>query len=326
MKLLVGKGVALIASLMCAVQVHASGDCTVVDLMPAFWKALADADVPTRMRADVIDRHPDLYNDKYVDVPNDATWPDEVARDKSYVESHRTEVDAAEQFLVANVPHYMREFRKTFPDYRCDFTFYIAPSFGHMDGSAATVNGEHRIIFAPDVIPRLHTLADLKVLIDHETFHIHHHQSTGVFGAGEEAIPTIEAALWSEGLATFVSWRMNPSITLDTALLQPGIAEGTRSHLRTAATELLAHLQEKNESEYARFFMGGKPHDAFPRRAGYYVGFLIADNLSKRHSLTELAHLKGAALHDAIVAELQALQTADAGHVADGNRKAAGPH
>lgn len=191
-----------------------------------------------------------------------------------------------------------------------------------MDGSAATVNAEHRIIFAPDVIPRFHKLADLKVLIDHETFHIYHHQSTGVLGASEEAIPTIEAALWSEGLATFVSWRMNSSITLDTALLQPGIADGTQPYLKVAATELLAHLQEKNESEYSRFFMGGKTRDAFPRRAGYYVGFLIAEDLSRRHNLSELAHLKGSALHDAIVSELEILKTVGAAHVADGSRKA----
>jgi hypothetical protein len=309
-------GSALIASLICSGPVRAAVDCTVVDLMPAFWKSLAADDATTRMRTDVIDRYPDLYNDKYVDLPNDATWPDELARDKVYVEAHRAEVDAAEQFLVSNVPRYMREFRKTFPDYRCDFTFYIAPSFGHMDGSAATVNGQHRIIFAPDVIPRLHKLADLKVLIDHETFHIYHNQSTGELGASEEAVPTIEAALWSEGLASF------PSITLDTALLQPAIPEGTKPYLGIVATELLAHLQEKNESQLARFFMGGKPRDVFPRRAGYYVGFLIAENLSKRHSMTALAHLKGSALHDAIVSELESLKTVDTTDVTDGSRKA----
>jgi len=326
MKWAVSCGIVLVASVTLSLPVHAAVDCTIVDLMPSFWQALADKDAPTRMRTVVIDPHPDLYNDKYVDVPNDASWPDDLARDKSYVEGHRAEVNAAEQFLVTNVPRYMREFRKTFPDYRCDFTFYIAPSFGHMDGSAATVNGQHRIIFAPDVIPRLHKLDDLKVLIDHETFHIYHHQATGVFGAGEEAIPTIESALWGEGLATYVSWRMNPSVTLDTALLQPGIPEGTKPYLQNVASELLARLQEKNESDYARFFMGGKPRDAFPRRAGYYVGFLIADHLSKRYNLTELAHLDGSAVHNEIVSELQRLQAiADTTHLADGSRKAARP-
>ncbi len=230
----------------------ATTGCTVVDLMPAFWQALSANDPVSQMRTAVIDPHPDLYNDNYVRLPTAAEWESKLTREKIYVEAHQQEVAAAEQYLAANVPGYMQEFRRTFPDYRCDFTFYIAPSFGRMDGSAATVNGQHRIIFAPDVIPRYHKLDELKVLIDHETFHVYHHQVTGVFGVGETAVPTIEAALWSEGLATFVSWRMNPAVNLDTALLQPGIPEGARPHLAAIAAELRDHLAEKNESTYAR--------------------------------------------------------------------------
>jgi hypothetical protein len=207
----------VLQSLQCLVPANAITSCTVVDLMPAFWQALAGNDPAAQMRTTVIDPHPDLYNDKYVRLPTTADWENKLSGERTYDEAHRQEVTAAEQYLSANVPGYMQEFRRTFPDYRCDFTFYIAPSFGNMDGSAATVNGQHRIIFAPDVIPRYHKLNELKVLIDHETFHIYHHQATGVFGADEEAIPTIEAALWSEGLATFVSWRMNSGVSLEKA-------------------------------------------------------------------------------------------------------------
>jgi hypothetical protein len=286
----------------------AAADCTVLDLMPAFWQALAGKDPAAQMRTAVIDPHPDLYNDNFVHLPTAAMWEEELAREKTYVEAHRPEVTAAEQYLAANVPRYMQQFRQTFPDYRCDFTFYIAPSFGHMDGSATAVKGQHRIIFAPDVIPRLHGLTELKVLIDHETFHIYHHQASGVFGVDEEAIPTIEAALWSEGLATLVSWRMNPAVSLDVALLQPGIPEGARAHLPAIAAELLAHLDERDASTYARYFEGSHPPEGYPPRAGYYVGVLIAQNLSKRYTLRQLAHLKGSLLHDAIVSELQQLR------------------
>jgi hypothetical protein len=164
-----------------------------------------------------------------------------VARERTYVEAHREEVTAAESYLSAHAQPLMAQFKQTFPDFKCDFTFYIAPSFGQMDGSAAFVNGRHRIIFAPDVIPRYHQLSELKVLIDHETFHIYHHQATGVYGASAEAVPTILEALWGEGLATFVSWRMNPEVSLDTALLQPGIPEAASPHLADIAKDLLAH-------------------------------------------------------------------------------------
>jgi hypothetical protein len=114
--------------------------------------------------------------------------------------------------------------------------------------------------------------------------------------------------LWSEGLATFVSWRMNPAVSLDIALLQPGIPEGARPRMPAIATELLAHLEERDESTYARYFEGNKQPEGYPPRAGYYVGVLIAQNLSKRYSLRQLARLKGAELHDAIVSELQQLR------------------
>jgi hypothetical protein len=176
-----------------------------------------------------------------------------------------------------------------------------------MDGSAATVNGQHRIIFAPDVIPRYHKLSDLKVLIDHETFHIYHHQATAVFGASDEAVPTTLEALWSEGLATFVSWRMNPDVSLDIALLQPNIPEGARPHLADIAKDLLAHLDEKDETTYLHYFVASRQPEGYPPRAGYYVGVLIAQDLSGRYTLQRLTHLKGAVLHEAIVAQLQKL-------------------
>ena len=304
-------------SLQWLAPARAATHCSVVDLMPPFWQALAGKDPAALMRTAVVDPHPDLYNDKYVRLPTAAKWEEKLAREKTYDEAHRPEITATEQYLAANVPRYMQEFRQTFPDYRCDFTFYIAPSFGNMDGSAATVNGQYRILFAPDVIPRFHKLNELKILIDHETFHIYHHQASGVFGVDEEAIPTIEAALWSEGLATLVSWRMNPAVSLDVALLQPGIPEGARSHLPAIATELLTHLEGRDESTYARYFEGGKPPDGYPPRAGYYVGVLIAQNLSKRYTLRQLAHLKGSVLHRAIVWELQQL-LGSTGSSADG--------
>jgi hypothetical protein len=101
---------------------------------------------------------------------------------------------------------------------------------------------------------------------------------------------------------------MNPAVSLDVALLQPGIPEGARPHLSAIATEMLTHLEERDESTYARYFEGGRAPDGYPARAGYYVGVLIAQNLSRRYTLSQLAHLKGPVLHGAIVSELQQLR------------------
>jgi Predicted Zn-dependent protease (DUF2268) len=282
---------------------RAATTCSFVDLMPTFWRALGAADGAAQMRATMVEPHPDLYNELLITVPPGADWASTFSSEKTYDDAHRKEVRAAERYLVTNTPKYMAQFERVFPDYRCDFTFYIAPSFGNLDGSAATVGGKYLIVFAPDFIPRIHALSDLKILIDHETFHVYHHQATGVFGAAEQ-LPTIEEALWSEGLATFASLRMNPRVSLDTALIQPGLPAAAQPHLQSMVAELRQHLGEKDEETYGRFFQGGNAPEGCPSRSGYYIGFLIAQDLSKRYSLQQLAHLKGAVLHEALVAEL----------------------
>ena len=284
---------------------EAGTGCKVVNLMPAFWRSLAKSDASAQIRATLIAPYPDLYNDNYVNLPSGAKWDAAVARERTYVETHREEVTAAESYLSAHAQPLMAQFQRTFPDYKCDFTFYIAPSFGQMDGSAAFVNGQHRIIFAPDVIPRYHQLSELKVLIDHETFHIYHHQATGVYGASAEAVPTILEALWGEGLATFVSWRMNPEVSLDTALLQPGIPEAANPHLADIAKGLLAHLDDKDEPTFLHYFVAGKQPEGYPPRAGYFMGALIAQDLSARYTLPQLAHLNGRELHTSVTKALE---------------------
>jgi hypothetical protein len=288
---------------------QAATSCKVVDLMPQYWQSIGKSDAAARIRAAVIEPYPDLYNENYVDLPSGDKWQATVAHEQAYAQAHRNEITAADRYLSTNARYFMMQFAGTFTDFKCDFTFYIAPSFGNMDGSAAFVNGEHRIIFAPDVIPRYHDLSGLKVLIDHETFHIYHHQATGRFGASPEAVPTILEALWSEGLATFVSWRMNPALTLDVALLQPGIPEGAKPHLADIAKDLLAHLDSKDRPAYFHYFVAGKQPDGYPPRAGYYVGTLIAQDLSARYSLTQLAHLDGPDLRALLMSELQRFAT-----------------
>jgi hypothetical protein len=290
----------------CAITAAEAGTgCKVVNLMPAFWRSLEKIDAAAQIRATLIVPHPDLYNDNYVNLPSGAKWDAAVARERTYVEAHREEVTAAESYLSAHAQPLMAQFKQTFPDFKCDFTFYIAPSFGQMDGSAAFVNGRHRIIFAPDVIPRYHQLSELKVLIDHETFHIYHHQATGVYGASAEAVPTILEALWGEGLATFVSWRMNPEVSLDTALLQPGIPEAASPHLADIAKDLLAHLDDKDEPTFLHYFVAGKQSEGYPPRAGYFMGALIAQDLSARYTLPQLAHLNGPELHALVTKALE---------------------
>jgi len=286
-----------------------TANCTVVNLMPTFWASLEGPAAPSQLRGTLIDTHPELYNTRVVDLSQGVDWQQTVAREQNYVTEHRDQVIGVTAYLSEHVSQYMRDFQRIFPSFRCDFTVYIAPSFDHMDGTAMLVDGEYRLLLAPDVIPRYHELGQLKVLVDHETFHVYHHQVTGVYGASEETLPTILDALWSEGLAVLVSSRMNPAVSLDGVLFQPDIPAGTKSHLRTIAADLLKHLDEKDKRTFAYYFRKNKQPKGYPSRSGYYVGMLIAKRLTAHYTLQQLAQLKGPVLKDAIVSELSRLAT-----------------
>jgi len=290
------------------VPVHA---CDVVDLMPQYWRSIDAADAPARLMTEVISPHPDLYNPDFVALPQGAKWIQLVSRERTYVDAHREAVLAAERALREQAQPDMTQFERTFPDYRCDYTFYIAPSFGEMDGATGFVNGQHRIIFAPDVIARYHPLSELKVLIDHETFHIYHHEATGTYGASAEAVPTIQQALWSEGLATFVSWRMNPDASLEVALLQPRIPERAQPHLAAIAADVLVHLDTRDKATYEHYFEAGKQPEGYPPRAGYYLGVLLAQELSSRYTLQQLARLHDPQLRNELTRSLRQIADSD---------------
>lgn len=119
---------------------NAAPACKVIDLMPQFWQSIDESDASIRLRTLLLEPYPDLYNENYINLPTGAKWDSTVAREQIYAAAHRREIDAAERYLSANAKPLMSQFQQAFPDFKCDFTFYIAPSFGQMDGSAACMD------------------------------------------------------------------------------------------------------------------------------------------------------------------------------------------
>lgn len=308
LKLIVGTWLLALFGFTAPVMATTAQMCKIIDLMPAFWRALHGPAPAQALRATIVVPNPDLYNVNYVALPaGQVAWDKLVRADIAYVDSHRVQVLTAANYLRTQAPGVMSEFAQRFPEFRCDFPFYIAPTFGRMDGAAAFVDGHHRIVFAPDVAPRYHTLPQLRVLVDHETFHVYHHQRSGVYGATADAIPPTLSALWSEGLAVYASWLMNPHASLDDVLLQPGIPAAATPHLQAIARDLLANLDGSSEAVYGRYFMGGAQPAGYPSRTGYYVSLLIARKLGEGHGLREMAGWRGAPLRARIAVVLREL-------------------
>jgi len=87
-------------------------------------------------------------------------------------------------------------------------------------------------------------------------------------------------ALWNEGLATYVSWKLNPTLTAPEIFWSPrDMEEQMKPKLAQAARLMLADLD--GHENYGRWFMGGENAPGLPSRSGYYLGYLMARHLDQ---------------------------------------------
>lgn len=113
-----------------------------------------------------------------------------------------------------------RKFLKTFPDFRCQEEIEFGPSFLHFDGhDYKDGDGHLHMLFGVDAIAILHGPEDMPAFFAHELFHIYHRQVVGAATPNPDNL--VWWALWEEGLATYVSQRMNPGLDAQQVLWFP---------------------------------------------------------------------------------------------------------
>jgi hypothetical protein len=78
--------------------------------------------------------------------------------------------------LEGDLPLYLSDFQKAFPDFACQYSIYFLVSLGAFDGAVRSVNGDPALLFGVDVIARIHPQDELGVFFDHELLHIYHRQ------------------------------------------------------------------------------------------------------------------------------------------------------
>jgi len=201
-------------------------------------------------------------------------------------------------------------FARAFPDFQCKFPIYLAPTFGRMDGAGRVVDGRPALVLGPDVLASYVSAAQLPVFLAHELFHRHHFERAG-FSDDLAERDVLWRTLWAEGLATYVSARLNPDRPLSDAMLLPrDLAERATPLLPVLVAELYPQLDAVDAGMFGRFFKYGDASAqarGWPSRSGYYLGFLVAQQLARRYSLMELAHLQGPELRSQIGEALAAL-------------------
>ena len=159
---------------------------------------------------------------------------------------------------------------------------YLVHSLGEMDGGVRNRDGKQTMIFGADVIAENHLGHGIAPFFHHELFHAFHGRTFQGCGA-------VWCALWSEGLAVYVASRLNPGATDSQLLLTRPVP--LRAAVDARRPEALCKvLQRLDSTETGNLvFGGGADFEGLPPRAGYYIGYLVAEEAGKTRSLQELA-------------------------------------
>lgn len=215
-----------------------------------------------------------------------------------------------EQTLERSIPSITASFASSFPKFRPEsVVIYLTPGMGSFDGMTQDVGDHHGLLLGVDSIAAENP--PLGVLVDHETFHIYHHDVNPTFFPTKSENDLYQYGIyrqvWAEGLATFVSQQLNDGTSDATALFSKNLAALPRAQVQQLACFVQQRFDSRSASDATLLFDGGQHPPDLPVRGGYLVGFLIAQDLGSSHSLAELADMNGNALEDALRSRVQTL-------------------
>lgn len=200
---------------------------------------------------------------------------------------------------------YLSSFHRTFPDFAPTSEIYLLHSLGQMDGGTRNYDGQRYLIFGADVMARVHqNFRSEAPFFHHELFHVLHEPALG-------PCDELWCALWTEGLAVHVAATLNPGSSDDELLLSfpDNSAAQTRKRLTEAWSDLRAKLDSTDEGIYGELFSSSRHSGDLPLRRGYYLGYLVAQEVARTHDLQTLARLPAADVKPLVRQAVEALAT-----------------
>ena len=310
-RVLMAIGCMAVASATWSAQQSMSGPrpCDYTDLMPAYQKfaaetvALSPEERATVFLRDIAAKYPDYYAPEI--YGNEAKLQERAVRFFDPVKRAAaipSQPPLTEDHLAAMArtvgPQLLREQRRfiaTFRDFQCATTVELGVSLLKFDGHPALIGGRQHLLFGVDLIALLHGPQDMPSFFDHEIFHIYHKQLIAAqLPKGEEPA---WVTLWIEGLATYVSQRMNPGLDAQQVLWFPRDMVARMQIEGPRAARLLLRDLDKTGPEGERWFLMGTQVEGLPDRAGYYLGYLFAKSIGDSVELPTLARMSLAQLH-----------------------------
>jgi len=265
-----------------------------IDLMPDFWRIHDQPHASARERATALSQaffaaHAAAYADAGLQLPAlDAVqqWLAEIADLVPLMRMIHVGFLSAYQIAQA-------VFKRNFPDFEPALSpVILMPSLLRFDAHLEPkgLGKPLPLFFGVDGMARFHGAAgSVPVLFAHEMFHCYHAQRVPELMLDPQA--PVYAAVWTEGLATWVSQALNPQASALQILLddQRLATDGPRS-VKLAAREMLATLDSRQDADLAKFVSYGWK-GAWPARIGYLVGAQVAEHAARTRTLSALAGL-----------------------------------
>lgn len=279
---------------------------TVTDLLPDvfhfFEVAPNEKAGQAKLFADlVIKPHPEIYDRPDVFKTDLTSLQDYLGQLQAYLPTVR-EIHA--RFLRQRAAA-EQNFLQAFPDFDGSRArIYLMLSLFRFDGKVPS-NNPRLLLLGIDGIAKFHgPAARLSVIISHELFHLYHFQ-VNPMPADPDELP-LYRLIWQEGLATYVSQRLNPDSSLADVLLNPRLAEEGPRFVPMVARQVLTELESTDDAT-AGIYLSYRRGSQVPARMGYLIGYDIAKNLAETKSLHELALLRGPFLLHLMTRELKEL-------------------
>lgn len=254
----------------------------------ALWLETAELPVEERVaifKRDVVSQFPAFY-----DIARFDGQITEESQNKRIANAITRHAEIAEQFLAkskqfdAVLVSNIESFKQVFPDFKLQVPVTLLHSLGEFDGGTRELNGQLHLLFGADGMVRFHSWDNESAFFHHELFHIHHEVHF-------KECDLAWCAAWAEGLATYVAKQLNPEAGQPELLLDfpTGMAAKTQEHLRESLEHLQTVLDSDDKEVYKSLFNTKEDETGLPARRGYYLGYLIAQELGRTHDLATLA-------------------------------------
>lgn len=199
----------------------------------------------------------------------------------SRLERHETSIRKNLQMFESVLKSQIARYRKVFPDAEFPVNCYAAIG-GNFLGRVDTTQVKKVLAFGIDKIADMGVNAD--VLYSHELFHVYQSTKSNV-NDDERMI----VQLWAEGLASFVSHELSPTVSLKDIFMYQSTAQIGDDQLPRLASLFLSVANKKDHPHYYEWFLSEKDSEKIPAMAGYWLGYKVAKALRAQHDLATMS-------------------------------------